>query len=139
MGAKMIAASSFFGGISSELPAHAAPSARLSGGDVDADAQNAWSAGDEAVGGSTATPDQDVVDELGEALGIGQAAMEAAVRYAKERSAFGQPIAAFQAIQFLLADMSAGLEGARLLLRRAAFLKDQGRPILREAAEVPKG
>jgi hypothetical protein len=56
-----------------EMQAHAAPSARLSGGDVDADAQNAWSAGDEAVGGSTATPDQDVVDELGEALGVGQA------------------------------------------------------------------
>jgi hypothetical protein len=55
------------------MPPHAALSARLSGGDVDADAQNAWSAGDEAVGGSTATPDQDVVDELGEALGVAQA------------------------------------------------------------------
>src|SRR5262249_495995 len=63
-----------------------------------------------------------------QALGIAQAAMEAAIRYAKERSAFGQPIASFQAIQFLLADMSASLEGARLLLRRAAFLRDQGRP-----------
>jgi hypothetical protein len=56
-----------------EMRAHEAPSSRLSGGDVDADAQNAWSAGDEAVGGSTATPDQDVVDELGEALGVPQA------------------------------------------------------------------
>jgi alkylation response protein AidB-like acyl-CoA dehydrogenase len=71
-----------------------------------------------------------------QALGIGQAAMEAALRYAKERLAFGQPLASFQAIQFLLADMSASLEGARLLLRRAAFLKDQGRPIIREAAEA---
>src|SRR5262249_41670807 len=71
-----------------------------------------------------------------QALGIAQAAMEAAIRYAKERSAFGQPIASFQAIQFLLADMSASLEGARLLLRRAAFLRDQGRPIIREAAEA---
>jgi uncharacterized protein DUF6335 len=56
-----------------EMPAHQAPSPRLSGGDVDADAQYAASAGDEAVGGSTATPDQDVVDELGEALGVPQA------------------------------------------------------------------
>jgi uncharacterized protein DUF6335 len=56
-----------------EMRAHEAPNARLSGGDVDADAQNAWSSGDEAVGGSTATPDQDVVDELGEALGVAQA------------------------------------------------------------------
>jgi alkylation response protein AidB-like acyl-CoA dehydrogenase len=71
-----------------------------------------------------------------QALGIAQAAMEAALRYAKERSAFGQPIAGFQAIQFLLADMSAAIEGARLLLRKAAFLKDQGRPIIREAAEA---
>jgi hypothetical protein len=71
-----------------------------------------------------------------QALGIAQAAMEAALRYAKERAAFGQPIAAFQAIQFLLADMSAAIEGARLLLRKAAFLRDQGRPIIREAAEA---
>ena len=71
-----------------------------------------------------------------QALGIAQAAMEAAIRYAQERSAFGQPIAGFQAIQFMLADMSAAIEGARLLLRRAAFLKDQGRPIIREAAEA---
>jgi alkylation response protein AidB-like acyl-CoA dehydrogenase len=71
-----------------------------------------------------------------QALGIAQAALEAALRYAKERAAFGQPIAAFQAIQFLLADMSAAIEGARLLLRKAAFLRDQGRPIIREAAEA---
>jgi alkylation response protein AidB-like acyl-CoA dehydrogenase len=71
-----------------------------------------------------------------QALGIAQAAMEAALRYAKERAAFGQPLAGFQAIQFLLADMSAAIEGARLLLRKAAFLKDQGRPIIREAAEA---
>jgi alkylation response protein AidB-like acyl-CoA dehydrogenase len=71
-----------------------------------------------------------------QALGIAQAAMEAAVRYAKERSAFGQPLAGFQAIQFMLADMSAAIEGARLLLRKAAYLKDQGRPIIREAAEA---
>jgi alkylation response protein AidB-like acyl-CoA dehydrogenase len=71
-----------------------------------------------------------------QALGIAQAAMEAAVRYAKERSAFGQPLAGFQAIQFMRADMSAAIEGARLLLRKAAYLKDQGRPIIREAAEA---
>jgi len=71
-----------------------------------------------------------------QALGIAQAALEGAIRYAKERPAFGQPIARFQAIQFLLADMSAGIEGARGLLRKAAWLKDQGRPIIREAAEA---
>jgi hypothetical protein len=48
-------------------------SPRLTGGDVDADWQNASAAGDEAVGGSTSTPDQDIVDEIGEALGVPQA------------------------------------------------------------------
>jgi alkylation response protein AidB-like acyl-CoA dehydrogenase len=71
-----------------------------------------------------------------QALGIAQAAMEAAITYAKQRPAFGQPIAGFQAVQFMIADMSAQIEGARLLLRKAAFLKDQRRPIIREAAEA---
>ncbi len=53
--------------------AHTETSPRLTGGDVDADWHTAWDAGDEAVGGSVATPDQSVVDELGEALGVAQA------------------------------------------------------------------
>jgi hypothetical protein len=59
--------------MAAEVRAHPETSPRLTGGDVDADWQNATAAGDEAVGGSTATPDQDVVDELGEALGVPQA------------------------------------------------------------------
>jgi hypothetical protein len=54
------------------MPLHLQPSATLTGGDVDADRQRAWDSGDEAVGGSVATPDQDVVDELGRALGVEQ-------------------------------------------------------------------
>jgi hypothetical protein len=53
-----------------ELAEH--PDARLTGGDVDADWRTAAANGEEAVGGSVATPDQDVVDELGEALGVAQ-------------------------------------------------------------------
>lgn len=53
-----------------ELEEHHSKSPRLSGGDLDADWQSSDVAGEEAVGGSTPTPDQDVVDELGEALGI---------------------------------------------------------------------
>jgi alkylation response protein AidB-like acyl-CoA dehydrogenase len=71
-----------------------------------------------------------------QALGLAQAAMEESVRYAKQRVAFGQPIGNLQAIQFKLADMSAGIEAARWRLRHAAWLKDQGRPIIREAAEA---
>jgi butyryl-CoA dehydrogenase len=61
-----------------------------------------------------------------QALGIARAAFEAAVAYAKERKAFGQPIAQFQAIQFMLADMATELDAARLLVWRAAAMKDQG-------------
>jgi len=71
-----------------------------------------------------------------QAVGIAQAAMDEAIAYARQRSAFGQPISGFQAIQFMVADMSAQIEAARLLVRKAAFLKDQGRPIVREAAEA---
>jgi alkylation response protein AidB-like acyl-CoA dehydrogenase len=71
-----------------------------------------------------------------QAVGLAQAAMEEAIRYARQRQAFGQPLASLQAIQFMLADMSAGIEAARLRLRQAAFLKDRGRSIIREAAEA---
>lgn len=71
-----------------------------------------------------------------QAVGLAQAAMEEAVRYAKQRTAFGGVIANLQAVQFMLADMSAGIEAARLRLRHAAWLKDQGRQIIREAAEA---
>jgi hypothetical protein len=58
------------------MPLRVTPPAVLSGGDVDADRQRAWDSGDEAVGGSVATPDQDVVDELGRALGVEQEATD---------------------------------------------------------------
>jgi alkylation response protein AidB-like acyl-CoA dehydrogenase len=67
-------------------------------------------------------------------LGLGRAAYEASVAYAKERHAFGRAIAGFQAIQHKLADMATELEAARWLIYRAAMLKDQGRPYTREAA-----
>ncbi|MBI4736399.1 MAG: acyl-CoA dehydrogenase family protein [candidate division NC10 bacterium] len=71
-----------------------------------------------------------------QALGLAQAALEEAIRYAKGRVAFGQPIANFQAIQFMIADMSMQIEAVRLMLRKAAFLRDQGRPFSRESAEA---
>jgi alkylation response protein AidB-like acyl-CoA dehydrogenase len=60
------------------------------------------------------------------AVGLAQGAYEAALRYAKERRQFGQPIASFQAIQWKLADMATKIQAARLLTYRAAWLKDQG-------------
>jgi butyryl-CoA dehydrogenase len=61
-----------------------------------------------------------------QALGIARAAYEKAVAYAKERKAFGKPLADKQAIQFMLADMATELDAARLLTLRAATLKDKG-------------
>jgi alkylation response protein AidB-like acyl-CoA dehydrogenase len=59
-------------------------------------------------------------------IGIGRAAYEAALRYAKERVQFDKPIAEFQAIQHMLADMATELDAARLLVWRAAWMQDQG-------------
>lgn len=69
-----------------------------------------------------------------EAVGISQAAFETALSYARERQQFGQPIIDFQAIQWMLADMATQIDAARLLTYRAAFLSDQGRPFIKEAA-----
>ena len=69
-----------------------------------------------------------------QALGIAQAAFEHARDYSKEREAFGQPISNFQAIQHFLADMAMKIDAARLLVWRAAWLKDQGASFGKEAA-----
>jgi len=67
-------------------------------------------------------------------VGLAVAAMEAAVDYARERKAFGQSIAEFQAIQFKFSNMALEIELARNMLYKAAWLKDQGRPYNKEAA-----
>jgi len=69
-----------------------------------------------------------------QALGIAQASLEAATKYAKTRKAFGSPISNLQAIQFKLADMATNLEAARILVYEAAWKKDQGVPYSKEAA-----
>jgi alkylation response protein AidB-like acyl-CoA dehydrogenase len=67
-------------------------------------------------------------------VGLAQGAYEAARSYAKERRQFGQPIAAFQAIQWKLADAATKIEAARLLTYRAAFLRDRGKRMTKESA-----
>ena len=69
-----------------------------------------------------------------QATGIAQGAFEAALAYARERQAFGHPIAEFQAIQFMLADMATEIDAARLLARRAAWKQDSGARFSMEAA-----
>lgn len=62
------------------------------------------------------------------ALGVAERALEEAVRYSKERVQFGRPISSFQAVQHMLAEVATEIEAARLLLYKAAWLKDQGLP-----------
>ncbi len=69
-----------------------------------------------------------------QAVGIARACLEDSLGYAKQREAFGKPIAEFQAIQWMLADMSTEVDAARLLTWRAAYLKAQGEPFTAAAA-----
>ncbi|MCL2344240.1 MAG: acyl-CoA dehydrogenase [Desulfobulbus sp.] len=69
-----------------------------------------------------------------QSVGMARAAFEAAVRYARERVTFGVPIIEHQAVNFRLADMNTLLDAARLMVWRAATLKDAGKPCLKEAS-----
>ncbi len=71
-----------------------------------------------------------------QAVGIAQAGLDLAVQYAKQRNAFGEPIASFQAIQQKLADMQTEIEAARALTYRAAYLKQVGKPHTIEGAQA---
>ncbi len=71
-----------------------------------------------------------------QALGIAQGAFDLARKYAQERQQFNQPLANFQAIQFMLADMTTEIEAARLLTYRAAFAKEAGQAFSVEAAQA---
>lgn len=68
------------------------------------------------------------------ALGMSRGAYEAAAKYATEREQFGKPIASFQAIQFMLADMATKIDAAAMLIYRAAWMKDNGQNVTKESA-----
>jgi alkylation response protein AidB-like acyl-CoA dehydrogenase len=68
------------------------------------------------------------------AVGLGRGALEESIKYARERKQFGQPIASFQAIQIMIADMASQLDAARLLCWRAAWMEDQGMPHTMESS-----
>ena len=68
------------------------------------------------------------------ALGIARGALEHSIAYSKQRRQFNQPIASFQAIQFMLADMATKIEASRLLIYHAALLKDAGKSFVKEAS-----
>ncbi|RKX28195.1 MAG: acyl-CoA dehydrogenase [Candidatus Zixiibacteriota bacterium] len=69
-----------------------------------------------------------------QAIGIAQSALNETIKYSKERKQFGKPLAAFQALQFKMADMATRIDASRLLAYRAAQLKDAGKPCHRETS-----
>ena len=71
-----------------------------------------------------------------QAVGIAEAALEEAVKYAKERTQFGQKLSEFQALQFMLADMAVDVEVAKTMLYRAAWMKDSGKKFTKESAMI---
>ncbi|MCE1240906.1 MAG: acyl-CoA dehydrogenase family protein [Azonexaceae bacterium] len=71
-----------------------------------------------------------------QSVGMARAALEAAVRYARERTSFGKPLADHQAVAFMLADMATQIDVARQAVWRAAALRDAGRPCLKEASQA---
>ncbi|MFC2035380.1 acyl-CoA dehydrogenase family protein [Chloroflexota bacterium] len=92
--------------------------------------------GDEGKGFRVALTaiDESKVSVAAQGVGIAQGAFDKALAYAKERQQFGQSIINFQAIQWFLADMTTQIDAARLLTHRAAYLKDEGLPFIKEAA-----
>jgi alkylation response protein AidB-like acyl-CoA dehydrogenase len=68
------------------------------------------------------------------AVGLAQGALEECIEYSKQREQFGRPISKFQAIQWKIVDMATEIDAARLLVHRAAYLEDQGKPFGKEAS-----
>ncbi len=83
-----------------------------------------------------ATLDGGRIGIAAQALGIAQACLETAVAYAKEREQFGKAIAEFQMIRWMIADMQVEIDAARLLIHRAAWLRQTGKPMTLQAAQA---
>jgi butyryl-CoA dehydrogenase len=117
-----------------KLGIHATACTELSFSDCEVPAGNRIGAEGEGYKVALSTLDGGRIGIAAQATGIAQGAFQAALSYAQQRQAFGHPIADFQAIQFMLADMATEIDAARLLLRRAAWKQDSGARFSMEAA-----
>ncbi len=117
-----------------KLGIRAADTAELIFEDVKVPAENLIGEENKGYSQAMAILDGGRVSIAGFSLGIASGALEASLKYAKERIQFNQPIASFQAIQWMLADGFTELEAARLLTYKAAFLEDKGKKIAKESA-----
>jgi len=117
-----------------KLGIKASPTASIVLEDVKIPVQNRLGEEGEGFRVAMQTLDGGRIGIAAQAVGIARAALEDALAYAKERRQFGQPIAAFQAIQWMLADMATEIEAARLLTWRAAWMKDRGMRYSKESS-----
>ncbi|MFC2163423.1 acyl-CoA dehydrogenase family protein [Acidobacteriota bacterium] len=120
--------------IEEKMGLHASPTAEIIFEECQVPAENLL--GGEGKGTSIAfqSLDSSRIGIAAQAVGLSQRALDEAVKYAKNREAFGGQIADLQAIQFMIADMSTQIDAARLLTYRASTLNDQGKPFGKESA-----
>ena len=117
-----------------KLGIHATACTELSFTDCEVPVENRIGQEGEGYKVALSTLDGGRIGIAAQATGIAQGAFEAALSYAQQRQAFGHPIAEFQAIQFMLADMATEIDAARLLARRAAWKQDTGARFTLEAS-----
>jgi butyryl-CoA dehydrogenase len=117
-----------------KLGIHATACTELSFTDCEVPAENRLGAQGEGYKIALSTLDGGRIGIAAQATGIAQGAFEQALAYARQRQAFGHPIADFQAIQFMLADMATEIDAARLLVRKAAWKQDSGARFTTEAS-----
>src|SRR5467141_2919142 len=117
-----------------KLGIHATACTELSFTDCEVPVENRIGNEGEGYKVALSTLDGGRIGIAAQATGITQGAFEQALQYARERQAFGHPIADFQAIQFMLADMATEIDAARLLARRAAWKQDSGARFSMEAS-----
>jgi butyryl-CoA dehydrogenase len=117
-----------------KLGIHATACTELSFTDCEVPAGNRIGSEGEGYKVALSTLDAGRIGIAAQATGIAQGALDEALAYAKQRQAFGHPIADFQAIQFMLADMATEIDAARLLVRKAAWKQDMGARFSMEAS-----
>ena len=122
------------GQVFQKMGLHGSPTGELVLEDVEVPASNLLGREGEGFKVAMRALDSGRIGISAQALGVARAALEEAIAYTKERQQFGQPIANFQGVTFMLADMATHLEAAALLTYHAAHLCTAGRPFTREAS-----
>lgn len=122
------------GGIFDKIGINASLTSELVFEDMEVPRENLLGKEGEGFKIALATLDGGRIGIAAQAVGIAQAALEESIEYSKNRQQFGRPIAKFQAIQWMLSEMATKVEAARYLVLNAAYVKDQGKRISKEAA-----